>query len=54
MHGPEQIDTHHLCDATSIIAIALVDLRLEERLRMTGLNADHWQSSLCQPAEQPL
>lgn len=32
MHRAIQIDTHHLCNSTSIIAVGLVYLRLEESL----------------------
>ena len=50
VHRPEQIDTHHLCNAAGIVAVALVDLGFEEGLGMTGFNADHRQSRLGQPA----
>jgi hypothetical protein len=39
MHGPEQIDAHHPSDAAGVIAITFGNLRLEERLRMPGLDA---------------
>ncbi|MCP1886534.1 UNVERIFIED_ORG: hypothetical protein J2R75_010269 [Bradyrhizobium elkanii] len=54
MDRPEQADAHHLRNATRIIAVALVHLRLEERLGMSRLDADYQQASLRQPAEQPL
>ena len=54
MHGREQIDPHHLRDAARVVAIAFVDLRLQERFRMPRLDADDRQSGLRQPLEKPL
>ena len=54
VHRPEQVDPHHLGDAAGIVAVGLVHLRLEERLGMPGLDADHRQAGLGQSAEQPL
>lgn len=38
--GRNTINPHHLRDAARIVAVALVDLRLEKGLRMTGYDAD--------------
>jgi hypothetical protein len=41
MHWSVQANTHHLCNAARIIAVALVDLCRQRRLHMPGLNTDH-------------
>ncbi len=51
---PEQVDAHHLGDASGVVSIALVDLGLQKRLGMPRFDADHGHAPLCQPAEQPL
>ena len=45
---------HHLRYAARIVAVRLVDLRLQHRLHVPRLNADHRQSCFGQSAEQPL
>jgi hypothetical protein len=45
---------HHLCHATRIVAVSLVDLRLQHRLHVPRLDADHWQACFSERAEQPL
>ena len=42
MDRPEQVDAHHLSNATSIVAVGLVHLRLQERLGVARLDADDW------------
>jgi hypothetical protein len=54
MHRSIQIDPHHLGNATCIIAIAFVRLRLEERLRVPGFNANDREPSSGEALEQPL
>src|SRR6516164_1925344 len=45
---------HHLRYAARIVAVRLVDLRLQHRLHVPRLNADHRQSCFGESAEQPL
>src|ERR1700740_1270289 len=45
---------HHLCHATRIVAVGLVDLSLQHRPHVPRLNADHWQARFGERAEQPL
>jgi hypothetical protein len=45
---------HHLRDAARIIAIRLVDLRLQHRLHVPRLDTDRWQACFRQCTEQPL
>src|SRR5271163_2187549 len=45
---------HHLCHATRIVAVSLVDLRLQHRPHVPRLDADHWQGCFGERAEQPL
>lgn len=54
MHWTIQVDAHHLGNPTRVIAVALVDLRPQERLGVARLDADHGQSSLRQTLKQPL
>src|SRR5260370_520002 len=54
MHRSVQANTHHLCNAARIIAVALVDLCRQRRLHMPGLNTDHRQTRFSQCAVQPL
>ncbi|MBC9033939.1 hypothetical protein IAG41_16235 [Sphingomonas sp. JC676] len=47
VHRLEQADTHHLGDAARIVPVGLVDLlRLQQRLHVPGLNADHGQARI--------
>ncbi|MGF6178136.1 hypothetical protein ABIE33_006456 [Ensifer sp. 4252] len=41
IHRPEQIDAHHLGDATGVVAIALVRLCLEKCLGMASFDAGY-------------
>src|ERR1700738_697617 len=45
---------HHLRDATRIVAVRLVDLRLKHRLHVPRLNTDHRQARLGKRAVKPL
>ena len=54
MNGPEQVDAHHLSNATSIVAVGLVHLRLQERLGVARLDADDREPGRGQPAVEPL
>jgi hypothetical protein len=40
VNRPEQVHAHHLGNAPGVVAVALVGLRLEERLGVPGLDAD--------------
>src|SRR6478752_816200 len=46
--------SHHLGYAAGIIAVGLVDLRLQCRSHVPRLDADHRQASFRESAEQPL
>ena len=52
-HWAEQVDPHHLGDAARIVAIGLVHLRLEESLRVAGLDSHDGQACFSQSAEHP-
>jgi hypothetical protein len=39
---------HDACDAHGVVAVALVDLHSQSRLRMPGIDADHGQAQLIQ------
>src|SRR5258708_14522251 len=54
MHRSVQANTHHLCNAARIIAVALVDLCRQRRLHMPGLNTDHRQTRFSQCPVPPL
>ena len=54
MDGTIKPGPHHLRDATRIVAVRLVDLRLQRRPHMSRLNTDHRQARLGESAEQPL
>src|SRR5476651_1403247 len=45
---------HHLRHATRIVAVGLVDLRLQHRPHMPRLDTDHRQARFGQSTEQPL
>ena len=45
---------YHLCDATRIVAVRFVDLRLQCRPHVPRLDTDHWQVRFGEKAEQPL
>jgi hypothetical protein len=54
MHRAIKPDPHHLRDAAGIIAIGLVDLRLQHRAHVPRLNTDHRQIGFSERTEQPL
>src|SRR5437879_8957700 len=54
MHRTIKPRPHHLRYAARIVAVRLVDLRLQHRLHEPRLNADHRQSCFGESAEQPL
>src|SRR5256714_14083147 len=54
MHRPIKPHSHHLRNAAGIVAISLVDLRLQYRLHVPRLNTDHRQTCYGQAAEQPM
>ena len=54
MHRTIKSSSHHLRDATRIVAVRLVDLRLQRRPHVPRLDTDHWQACFRQRAEQPL
>ena len=54
MHRTVKPNPHHLCHATRIVAVGLVDLRLQHRLHVPRLNADHRKACFGESAEQPL
>src|SRR5665213_271254 len=54
MHGTIKAHPHHLRDATRIVAIRLVDLRLQCRSHVPRLNTDRRQARFGESAEQPL
>src|SRR5262245_24170508 len=54
MHRTIKPRPYHLRYAARIVAVRLVDLRLQHRLHVPRLNADHRQSCFGESAEQPL
>src|SRR5262252_1035690 len=54
MHRTIKPHSHHLRDAARIVAVGLVDLRLQHRSHVPGLNTDHRQGCFGKRAEQPL
>jgi hypothetical protein len=42
MHRTVKPRSHHLGDAARIVAVRLVDLRLQHRLHVPRLDTDHW------------
>src|SRR5215471_17345183 len=54
MHRTIKPHPHHLRHAARIVAVRLVDLRLQHRPHMSRLNADHRQARFGQNAVKPL
>src|SRR5271169_4231387 len=54
MHRTVKPHPHHLRDATRIVAVRLVDLRLQHRLHVPRLDTNHRQACFGESAEQPL
>src|ERR1035438_5146098 len=54
MHRTVQSHPDHLSDAARVIAVGLVDLRLQHRLHVPRLDTDHWQACFRKPTEKPL
>ncbi len=54
MNGTIESHPHHLRDATRIVAVGLVDLRLQRRPHVPRLHADHRQACFGKSTEQPL
>jgi hypothetical protein len=54
MHRAIKARPHHLGDAARIVAVGLVDLRLQHRLHVPRLDTDHRQACFGESAEQPL
>ena len=54
MHRTIKPHPHHLRDASCIVAVRFVDLRLQRRLHVPRLDADHRQARFGKYAEQPL
>src|ERR1019366_5129912 len=54
MHRTVKPRPYHLCDAASIVAVGLVDLRLQHRLHVPGFDTDHRYPCFGERAEQPL
>src|SRR6476620_10187818 len=54
MHRAIKPNPHHLRDATRIVAVGLVDLRLQHRPHVPCLDADHRQAGLGKRHKKPL
>jgi hypothetical protein len=54
MHPAIKPDPHHLGDTAGIVAIGLVDLRLQHRSHVPRLNTDYRQLGFGERTEQPL
>ena len=54
MHRAVKPRPHHLRDAARVIAVRLVDLRLQHRLHVPRLDTDHGQACFRKPTEKPL
>src|SRR6266568_338668 len=54
MHRTVKPDPHHLRDAACIVAVRLVDLRLQHRLHVPRLNTDYRQARFGERAVKPL
>src|SRR5438132_11826656 len=54
MHRSIKPHSHHLCYAARIVAVCLVDLRLQHRPHMSRLNTNHWQARFGENAVKPL
>src|SRR6476469_1120146 len=53
MHRAVKPNPHHLGDAARIVAVSLVNLRLQRRSHVPRLDADHWQACFGESTEQP-
>src|SRR6266404_5482760 len=54
MHRAIKSRPHHLRHAARIVAVGLVDLRLQHRPHVRRLETDHWQACFGKRAEKPL
>jgi hypothetical protein len=54
MHRAIKPNPHHLRDAAGVVAVGLVDLRLQHRSHVPCLNTDHRQVGFRERTEQPL
>src|SRR5260221_2421460 len=54
MHRAIKSCPHHLRHAARVVAVGLVDLRLQHRPHVPRLDTDHWQACFGKRAEQPL
>jgi hypothetical protein len=54
MHRAMEPHPYHLRDAMGIVAIRLVNLRLQHRPHAPRLNTDHWQACFGKSTEPPL
>jgi len=54
MHRAIQSHPHHLRHAARIVAVGLVDLRLQQRPHVPRLDTDHRQAYFGKRAEKPL
>src|SRR5262245_38438330 len=54
MHRAIKSHTHHLRQAARIVAVGLVDLRLQHRPHVPRLDTDHRQARFGESTEQPL
>jgi hypothetical protein len=54
-HAPDdKADPHHLCYTVRILAVRLVDLRLQHGPHMSRFNTNHWQARFGENAVKPL
>src|SRR6266481_8995794 len=54
MHRSIKSYSHHLCYAARVIAVGLVDLRLQHGPHVSRLNTNHWQARFGENAVKPL
>src|SRR5262249_16864848 len=54
MHRSIKPDPHHLCYATRIVAVRLVDLCLQHGPHVSCLDTNHWQARFGENAVKPL
>src|SRR5258708_38921791 len=54
MHRSIKSRSHHLCYAARVIAVGLVDLRLQHGPHVSRLNTNHWQARFGENAVKPL
>jgi len=54
VHRSIKPHSHHLCYAARIVAVCLVDLRLQHGAHVSRLNTDHWQAHFGENAVKPL